>query len=836
MAIDEARELPIYGRLGEMSRLLAEAGALVLSAEPGAGKTSLAPLAAAGMLPGTRAPAEGRVIVVEPRRVAALAAAERMAAIAGTAVGAGVGYRVKGASSVGAATRVEVVTPGVLVRMLQDDPELARSCCVILDEFHERSAQADLAAALLLEARQYRPGLLLLAMSATIDSADAAGKLGAAVMEVPGRSFPIRTRHAPLGGRLDRGGGPGFEEEFARLALELADEAEGDVLAFLPGAAEIGRAAEACERLGRGRVEAARLHGSMPLAEQVRAIAPPPGAPRRIVLATSVAETSLTVARVRAVLDSGLARITRFHARSGLNRLTTELEARDRADQRRGRAGRLGPGLCLRAFSAAEALAERTEPEIFRSELSALALEAAVRGSGGRLDLPWIDAPPEGAWSAARELLTELGALDSSGGATELGGRMARLGTEPRLAALVLRGAAAGEARTACLAAALLSERGGGGPAAERDLSLRLESLESGGRDPGSAAVLAEAARLARAAGARLEGPVRPSSLGELLASAFPDRVARRLEYRGTDATFRMAGGRALRASGALASAEWIVAVDADAGSTEGKVFSGCAVDEASALAALGPSTRTETAMEWRGLSCRAMRRRVAIALPLGRAEAVRLGPGEAAAALASRVASEGLGFLPWDEGGGGALLARLRWLSSARAGDGAPDFGEGALASSAASWLGPFVREDGDPAIDGARLRSALASLIPRELAAALEREAPERLSLPSGSSRRIDYASPGGPSVEARAQELFGLSEHPRIGPRGAFPLVLRLLDPGGKPLQVTSDLPGFWKGAWAEARRQLRGRYPKHDWPEDPARAAPSGTGVKKRGGRG
>jgi len=828
MESDEATDLPIYARLGEMSRLLGEAGALVLSAEPGAGKTSLAPLAVAGMLPGSKALGEGKVLVVEPRRVAAVAAASRMASIARERVGDGVGYRVRGESSAGPSTRVEAVTPGVLVRMLQDDPELSGFSCVVLDEFHERSAQADLAAALLVEARQCRPALGLLAMSATIDVGRAAERLGAATMEVAGRSFPIATRHAPLPE------GRGFEEAFARSALGLLGEAEGDVLAFLPGAAEIGRAAEACERIGRGAVDVARLHGSMPLAEQARAIAPPRGAPRRIVLATSVAETSLTVARVGAVLDSGLARITRFHLRSGLNRLVTEREARDRADQRRGRAGRLGPGLCVRSWSSSEVLPERTEPEIFRSELSGLALEAAIRGAGGRLDLPWIDAPPEAAWNAARELLSELGALDSSGAATELGRRMARLGTEPRLAALVLRGQAAGEARTACLAAALLSGRGGSGEgASERDLSLRLEALEAERRDPRNAAVFDEAARLERAVGASAGGPARPAALGRLLASAFPDRVGRRLEYRGADASFQIASGRALRAAGALASAEWIVAVEADAGAAEGKVFSGCSVDADAALAALEPFAEVKTSIEWRGLQCRALRGRYAGALPLARAEAATMGREELAAALASRVAAEGLGFLPWDEGGSGALLARLRWLSSEQGKGALRDLADAALEASAAEWLGPFVLEGGGPAIDGPRLRAALDALMPRELRAALEREAPERLSLPSGSSRPIDYASPGGPSVEARVQEFFGLSEHPRIGARGAVPLVLRLLDPGGKPLQVTSDLPGFWKGSWAEARKQLRGRYPKHQWPDDPARAAPSRTGVKRKG---
>ncbi len=854
-AMDEARELPLFGRLGELARLLRDAGALVLSAEPGAGKTSLAPLALAGMIGGIGAIGNGRILVVEPRRAAAFAAASRMASLTGTAPGREIGYRVRGESRECGATRVIVATPGVAVKMLQDDPELSGWDCVLLDEFHERSAQADLAAALLVEARQYRPGLALVAMSATMDLAAASERLGAAAMEVAGRSFPIETRHEPIDAA---GGRPGaFEEAFARATLRLFEEAEGDVLAFLPGAAEMRRAAESLSALGPRALTVELLHGSMPLAEQARVIAPPPGAPRRVVLATSVAETSLTVGRVNAVIDSGLARLTRFHTRSGLNRLVTEREALDRADQRRGRAGRLGPGLCLRAWSASESLPQKTEPEIFRAELSALVLESAIRGSPGRLDLPWIDAPPQAAWEAGGELLAALGALDASGRATGKGRRMAGLGTEPRLAALVLSGLEAGEGRAACLAAALLSERGGS-RSREKDIEASLQELASGPRDRADEAVLAEAARLARAAGIGGSGGVRAAGIGGLLAAAFPDRVARRLEYRGKDASFRVPAGRSLRASGPLASSEWIVAVDADAGASEGKVYSGCALTSEAALAALAPIAGETTSLEWRGLSCRALRQRRAGAIELGRPESVSLSRDELAAALCSRLSAEGLGILPWDEAGALAFLSRLRWFTAASGGgpggaaaasagrrgagaanggaaEGGPqlDLCDAALAASAREWLGPYIRPGGGAAIEGRDLRAAVEALLPAALRKAFEREAPASLVLPSGSSKPIDYAWPGGPSVEARAQEFYGLREHPRVGPPGGAPLVLRLLDPGGKPLQVTSDLPGFWKGAWGEARKELKGRYPKHEWPEDPGAAAPSRSGVKRRG---
>ncbi|HET7839472.1 MAG TPA: helicase-related protein, partial [Rectinemataceae bacterium] len=459
-----ATGLPIVPFLPEVASLLAEGGALCLAAEPGAGKTSLVPpwLAESGRVP-------GRIIVLEPRRIAAVGAAARMAELMGEGLGAGVGYRVRQDSRVGPSTRIIAMTPGVLVRIMQDDPGLAGIGAIVFDEFHERSVQADLCLALALEARALRADLLLLLMSATLDAERAAEFLGARILAVPGRSHPIAVRHAPLAE------GRGFEEGFAALALGLAAEAQGDVLAFLPGGAEIERARRALEAAG---MPAFALHGSLPLEAQRAVIAPRPSSPRRVILATSIAETSLTVPRVAAVLDSGLARLSRFHVRTGLNRLVTERESADRAEQRKGRAGRLGPGLCLRAWAESEILSPRTEPEILRSELSALVLESALWGARGRADLPWLDPPPEPAWEAGRELLAELGAIEAGGRITAFGKRMAGLGTEPRLAALVLRGQAAGLAEEACLAAALLSEGETGG---ERDLAARIGGLMARG-------------------------------------------------------------------------------------------------------------------------------------------------------------------------------------------------------------------------------------------------------------------------------------------------------------------------------------------------------------------
>jgi ATP-dependent helicase HrpB len=869
--------------LPEIFRLLLERGALVLSAEPGAGKTSLVPQAVAEAL-ASRSASAARVLLMEPRRVAAIAAAARIAELWGKKLGKEVGYRVRGETSSGPRARVEVVTPGVLLRMIQSDPGLEEAGCVILDEFHERSAQADLAFALLAQARELRPGLGLIAMSATMDCSRTVAALGAALLEVPGRSYPIETRHLPLPE------GRGFEAALAREALGLIEEAEGDVLVFLPGVTEILRAVAAFEELARAsapragrqnyrRTEAIVLHGSLTLEAQRRVLAPPAGCPARAIFATSIAETSLTVPRVRAVLDSGQARLSRFQPRAGLNRLVTEREAQDRADQRRGRAGRLGPGLCLRAWSASEVLPSRTEPEILRAELSSLVLEASLWGAPGRLDLPWLDPPPEAAWKSGKELLIELGALDGEGSPTDFGRKMAALGTEPRLAALVLRGIEAGSGWTACLLAALLSERGPSDRGGGADIAQRAHELGAG-RGEGSGAVIAEARRLARLSGAAAEphhsaaaesrhsasavrgaaaeprrgttaephhsaaavqgaaaGPFDPGSVGSLLAAAFPDRLAQRTEYRGGDASFRIAAGRSLRASGSLAQAAWIVALDADAGTSEGRIYSGAPLDETEALAVLKLRGSESLETEWRGLEPKLTRVSRAGVIVLGKRPAPKPSQAELASLLAERIRAEGLGILPWD-GGAAGLLARLRFFAAS----GTPSRGgsslepaelsEQGLAARAADWLGPHLAAGGGPLLDGPSLKKAVLGLVPHALRAELDSLVPERLDLPSGSSRPIDYAASGAPAVEARVQEFFGLAQHPRLLGQ---PLVLRLLDPGGKPLQVTSDLPGFWKGSWAQARKELRGRYPKHEWPEDPALAAPSRSGIKQRAKR-
>jgi ATP-dependent helicase HrpB len=830
-----ATDLPVAAHLAEVREGLAGRGALVLKAEPGAGKTSLVPLALASD-EGIRR--KGKVLVLEPRRVAAAQAAARAAELLGSAVGAEAGYRVRGDSHPGSA--VEFVTEGVFIRMIQEDPGLEGVGALVFDEFHERSLNADLALALALETREaLRPDLGLLLMSATLETGRLAAFVGGEVLEVPGRSFPVETRYRPIpeGGR--------FEEAFAAELCRLQAEVDGDLLAFLPGVKEIERTARDLGAIlpDRAPVRVLPLHGSLSLEAQRRVIRPE-GKERRIILATSVAETSLTVPGIRAVLDSGLARLTRFEARTGLNRLVTEREANDRAEQRRGRAGRLGPGLCLRAWPESELLPETTQAEILRAELSGLVLEAAVWGAVEASGLRWLDAPPASAWNAATELLAELGCIDAGGRASEFGRRAARLGTEPRLAAMVLKGAEAGRLREAASLAAILGDRG----SSDADLDGAIEALERG--DPAYAGARAEASRLCAAArlpSGRAGEPSRQTggssgssgSRSLLLAAAFPDRVAKRIEARGIDASFQLPGGRRLKAKGALASAEWLVAAEADSGlGTEGRVFAGVALSEGEALEALAPLFREEAVLTWEGLVPRSRTKKMAGAICLG--ESAKAAPAREAVAqaLAQRIASEGLGILPWEGDNAAAerLLARMRWYGAVAAPEDWPELSETALARDATVWLSPFVSTPG-AAITPRGLKEGLAALIPGNERGRFARDVPESLELPSGRRQALDYVhAPSGPEgrvtgplLEAKPQELYGLDKQPTIL---GLAIVIRLLSPAGRPIHTTSDLPGFWRGSWLEVRKDMRGRYPKHDWPEDPSAARPSVASVKRR----
>ncbi len=813
----------------------------MLTAQPGAGKSTLVP----PFLLGEPWLAGQRIVMLEPRRLAAAAVAARIAELLGERPGGTAGYRVRGASVVSGRTRIEVVTEALLTRAIQADPLLAGVGLVIFDEFHERSVHADLALALALEVRRARPGLALLVMSATMETGRVAALLGgqapAPVLECPGSVFPVQTRYQPLDGAGRR-----WEEGFAAGCARLLDESGGDVLAFVPGAAEIRRVGAAlAARLG-DRGEVLGLHGSMGLEDQQEVIRPSPAAHhRRVILATSIAETSLTVPGVRAVADSGLARLARFHPATGLDRLVTEMESRSSADQRRGRAGRLGPGTCTRFWKESERLVAEPDPEILRSDLAGVVLECALWGTDDAADLAWLDPPPAASWGQAAETLRMLGLLEG-GRVTALGRRAAELGLAPRLAALVLEGIERGVPSLAAACAALLAERDGSGIPADPDFRLRLEMLRTGagGRDTWRRAARGEAERLLRRAGVHAApgslfawSVEQEAGVGDLLAHAFPDRIARResedawLFVTGRAARFPASAGPAAAGSPPVsrAAAEWITAPDTDAGESIGTIRLAAPVDPAEAARVLAPVTEERLEIRWEGLEPRAVRSTRAGRLLLSE-RPCRVPAAEGTASFLERLSRSGVGMLPWDPACRG-FLERLRFYASRHAGGGLGDLSDAGLAARAGEWLAPHLDFSRGPALGPRGLLAALAGLLdlaqPRVGRRGFDEAVPASLALPLGSRRPIDYSS-GSPVVEARIQEVYGLSASPRICGQ---PLAFRLLSPAGRPLQVTADLAGFWKGSYAEVRKQMRGRYPKHHWPEDPAAAAPS-AGPRRR----
>ncbi|HOX17591.1 MAG TPA: ATP-dependent helicase HrpB, partial [Spirochaetales bacterium] len=730
-------DLPVAARLDDIARALAASGALVLRAEPGAGKTSLVPPFLA-----SRAEKSGRVLVLEPRRVAAAQGAARVAELAGGEIGGFAGFRVRGEARVSRSTRVEFLTEGLLVRMLQSDPGLEGVDCVILDEFHERSVHADLALALLLELRELRPELELVLMSATLEAERVGNFVGAPVFEVPGRAFPVATRWLP-GPRPER-----FEAGVVAAAVRDALAAtEGDVLCFLPGLGEISRVSG--ELAGLRGVETRVLHGGLSLGEQRDLVLAGPGGPRRVVLSTSVAETSLTVPRVGAVVDAGYSRHGRFHAGSGMNRLVTERVTVAQAAQRAGRAGRLGPGVCIRAWPESEALKSALDPEILRSELSGPTLEALLWGTEPEA-LRWLDPPPGSAWNAARELLADLGALDPGGRPSALGKAAAALGLEPRLGVLVAREAPGGGGRAAlaCAAAALLGDRDPGSSDDDPDFRLRLERLRSGERDERYDRVRAEAARIARNAGlAARTGPSGRAGFGftasdeeaagALLGEAFPDRVAR-LEGEGADSragqgVYAFRSGRRAALRGSLSREEWIVALDADAGEATGAVRLAAPLPKADALAALGPRSRTERSIEWKGWKARALERRLSGRLLLSERSAVPTDSAAVGAAACERVAREGLACLPFDDAAR-AFLERVRYAARLGADTGGRAWDDGALETDAPEWLGPYCVACAGEALDGAALLEALRARLGREATGRLDRDFPASFVSPGG------------------------------------------------------------------------------------------------------
>ncbi|EHR49388.1 ATP-dependent helicase HrpB [Saccharomonospora marina XMU15] len=807
----ELPDLPVRDVLADVRDALDRHGAAVLVAPPGTGKTTLVPLAMANWSP-------GRIVVAEPRRLAARAAAARMAALLGEPLGRTVGYSVRGDRMVSGSTRIEVVTSGLLVRRLQADPELRGTSAVLLDECHERHLDADLLLTLLLDVRGgLREDLRLLATSATVASQRLADLLGGApVVTADARTFPVEVVHHPPA-RAER-----IENRVARSIGTALARTDGDVLAFLPGAAEIARVADLLDLPG---VDVLPLHGRLTAARQDAALREGPR--RRVVLATAVAESSLTVPGVRAVVDSGLARVPRIDHRRGLPGLATVRVSAAVARQRAGRAGRQGPGLVYRCWPRQEhaSLPAYPEPEIRVADLSRLALELACWSTPDGRGLSWWDPPPEGALAAGRQLLHTLGATRQDGTPTRRGERMAALGLHPRLARALLDGAAEVGPRSAAEVVALLDAGG-----RSVDIAEELRRLARGD-DPAARWWRREAARLARL----VEGPAAETpDPATVVALAHPERLARRRGgARGENGVYLLAAGTAVRlpSGSGLADSEWLAVAEAtrEPGRAHGVVRLAARADAELATRVAASLVTEAQEVHWRGgdIVARAVRRLGAITLTESRL--ADPDPALLRAAAMDGLRREGLNLLDWPERAV-RLRQRLAFLH-AHLGRPWPDVGDDALLERAQEWLEPelsAVRRRADLArIDTA---AALARLLPWPQAGQLDELAPERLEVPSGSRPRVDYSA-AEPVLAVKLQETFGWRATPRIA-GGRVPVVLHLLSPAGRPAAVTADLESFWRNGYPGVRAELRGRYPKHPWPQDPLAAEPTRRTTKSR----
>lgn len=824
--------LPIDDALPALLSALDTGTTAVLQAPPGAGKTTRVPLA---LLDQAWA-AGGRIIMLEPRRLAARGAARRMAQMLGEEVGQTVGYRVRMDARVSAATRIEVVTEGIFLRRLQSDPSLDGVSAVLFDEFHERSLDADLALAFCLQTRELlRDDLRLVVMSATLDGGPVAALLGGApLVTSEGRAFPVETRW------LEPGPTDRPDTHMARAIRRALAEEQGSVLAFLPGSGEIRRV----ERLlAEGPLPAnvllTPLYGDMSLDAQDIAIRPAPAGQRKVVLATAIAETSLTIEGIRIVIDSGLSRLQRFDPRSGMDRLETVKSSRASADQRRGRAGRLSAGVCYRLWSEAgdRALIPFSAAEITRADLTPLALELAQWGIIDADELAWLDSPPAATLAQARKLLQQLGALDAALRITAHGKAMAGLGIHPRLAHLVLRGRELGRTRLACRIAALIGERDilRGNGRRDADLRTRLEHLGDRGRggevDRGALLLALEQARqLERLVGGP-PGPIDHQDAGLLLALAYPDRIAQR--RAGAAGQFRLSGGRGamLDPADALAACDFLAVADLDGQGRDARIFLAAPVTQTALEEAFIHDIRSETEVAWDGREqiVQARRRRRLFELSL-KDEPLPTPPADLVLpALLEGVRAMGLSCLPWTKELEG-WRRRVAFLHRA-APDRWPDLSDDGLLGSLEDWLAPYLSGATRRShLDRIDLHAALTGILDWNQRQAMDTEIPTHLTVPTGNRIPIDYSGEE-PVLAVRLQELFGLAETPRLG-GGRIPVLLHLLSPAHRPVQVTRDLAGFWAGSYREVKKELAGRYPRHYWPDDPLVAEPTAR-AKRRG---
>jgi ATP-dependent helicase HrpB len=831
--------LPIEPVLPAIADALAAHGAAVLVAPPGAGKTTRVPLALLD------APwlGDGTIVVLEPRRVAARAAARRMANLLDEDIGATVGFRVRADTRVGRDTRVEVVTEGVLTRMLQTDPTLDGVAVVIFDEFHERSLHADLGLALTLHARSLvRPDLRVLVMSATIDGAAVGALLGdAPVLVSEGRSFPVETRW------LGRPADDRIEAPMARAIRAALADSDGDLLAFLPGAGEIRRvAAMLGDSLPRD-IEVIPLFGALPGAEQDRALTPLPDGRRKVILATSIAETSLTIDGVRVVVDSGLSRRPHFDPGAGMTRLETVRVSRASAEQRRGRAGRTAPGVCYRLWSEHDhhGLVDQSPPEMRAADLTALALELAVAGIDDPASLRWLTPPPDGALAHARELLRQLDAIDGHGRATAHGRALTLLGAHPRMSHMLLHAAASGAIRQAAALAALLGDRDfirTGRAGADVDIATRVEMI-AGDHDHShisGATVDRDGLRRARADARQIEDRVRDAlrrgaplprtsgggelPLGALVALAYPDRVARRRFGQSGRYLLRSGAGAALAAEQALTTSEWLAVAELDGRRTEARIHLATAVGEADVRRLFAADIQRSEAVELDERTGSVVARRTERLGEIILAESTSATPDPALVAdtFAREVVARGVAALPWSEAAR-RVRQRLAFLH-AHFPDW-PDVSDHALGLTIGAWLAPAL--SGLRRLDDLRdldLGTLLLDRLDWRERGRFDELAPTHVVVPSGSRIPVDYSDPAAPVLAVRLQELFGLTDTPRIA-GGRVPLTLQLLSPAHRPVQVTRDLAGFWRTSYFDVRKEMRGRYPRHHWPENPLEAEPT-----------
>lgn len=829
-------DLPIFRILPQLCASLRKTMNAVLAAEPGSGKTTRVPLA----LLEEEWLAGRKIVMLEPRRIAAKSAARYMASLLGEKVGQTIGYRVRMDTKVSAQTRLEVVTEGVLARMFHEDPALEQVGLIIFDEFHERSIHADLGMALALEVQEVlRPELRIIAMSATLDARAVSGLLGdAPVWVAEGRAYPVETRHIGAPGSLGTFEPRKLADTVAGAVRQALQESEGDLLVFLPGAGEIRRVESLLASLPSGQFAIAPLYGNLPMDKQDQALQIDPAGRRKIVLSTAIAESSLTVDGVRVVIDCGWSRVSRFNSRTGMDRLETVRVSAAAAKQRQGRAGRLAPGVGYKLWHEQDEpyLPSADEPEIKEADLSGLALELAAWGEQDPGRLRWLDPPPAHAYKQARALLQQLEAIGEDGMITPHGLQMSRLAAHPRLAHMIARAIPLGQGPAACLLAGLASGRdvlGTGARSRSADLRLRLDAVRKHLLRPGAGALPAgdydgaaaeqavvEAGKLCQAAGVdarHLAAPWAPSLAGLLLSFAYPDRIAKRR----MNGKFLLANGTGaeLAADDPLGVSGFLVASELDGQGVDAKIWLAAPVQEEDLERhhAIQTVNKVYWDAEAKAVRAREQWQLSAIIMreePLKNPEA-----GQVSEALLEGIRKEGLALLPWDKA---ASQLRERMAFMQTTGGDWPNVSDEALLEQLELWLLPFaggMKSAGD--MQRLKMRDALLSLLDWEQQRQLEAYAPTHLTVPSGSRIPVQYGLPGGPQLHVRLQEVFGWEATPRIA-GGRVPVVMHLLSPAQRPVQVTADLASFWNKSYFEVKKDLKGRYPKHYWPDNPLEA--------------